>query len=339
MIITDNPPPGSDLLHWKVLGQLADGQLHSGQAMADRLGVTRAAIWKALKKLEQIDVQVEHQRGVGYQLASGVLHLLDAQEIQSAMAGNSSAVNSPLSALYLFRDIPSTNQYLLDEQIAQATGPVACFAEYQSAGRGRRGRGWHSPFAANLCFSLAWPVRSAVDLSGLSLAVGVTVANVLSTLGVSGIGLKWPNDLQVGGRKLAGILIDLRGEANGVIWTVIGIGVNVNMVSASKEAIDQPWVSCQELLGKPLSRNLIGGRMIRQLLTDLEVFESQGFGGFRDRWQVLDVLAGKSVQVERAGEKVPALATGVDETGALVVEYQGTRLTLNSGEVSIRAAD
>ena len=339
MIIAAPPPKNSDSLHWRVLTQLADGQLHSGQTMAEQLGVTRAAIWKALKKLEQFDIPVEHQRGVGYQLASGPLELLNAKEIQSAMAGNSSGVNDPLSALHLFRDIPSTNQFLLDDQIAQASGPVACFAEYQSAGRGRRGRSWHSPFAANLCFSLAWPVRSAADLSGLSLAVGVTVAAVLSSLGVTGVGLKWPNDLQVGGRKLAGILIDLRGEANGVIWAVIGIGINVDMVSAGSDAIDQPWVSCQELLGESLSRNLLGGRMIRQLLADLETFETVGFGGFRERWQELDVLAGKSVQVERAGKKVSAMATGVDATGALVVEFQGSRLTLNSGEVSIRAAD
>ncbi|RLA50531.1 MAG: bifunctional biotin--[acetyl-CoA-carboxylase] synthetase/biotin operon repressor, partial [Gammaproteobacteria bacterium] len=130
--LTDNSEP----LYWKVLSQLADGQLHSGQAIAKQLGVTRAAIWKALKKLEQFDILVEHQRGVGYKLAVGSIELLDLQRIWQAMPDLAEGV---LTAVHLFRDIRSTNQYMLDEQIHQAIGPVACFAEYQSAGRGRRG--------------------------------------------------------------------------------------------------------------------------------------------------------------------------------------------------------
>ena len=330
----DNLSEKTESLHWKILSQLADGQLHSGQAIAQQLGVTRAAIWKALKKLEQFDVAVEHQRGVGYQLSTGQLELLNSKKIQAAMPAHSA---DELTGLRLFRDIPSTNQYLLDEQISQANGPLACFAEYQSAGRGRRGRRWYSPFGANLYFSLAWPVRSAAaDLAGLSLAVGVVVAEVLSALGLQGVGLKWPNDLLIKNKKLGGILIDLRGEANGIIWVVIGIGINVNMQSATDAAIDQPWVSCEQVLGKKLSRNRLGGLLIASLLSALKVFEVEGFGAFRHRWQQLDLLAGKPVWVEIAGEKVSAVATGVDASGALTIDYQDSSMTLNGGEVTVR---
>lgn len=332
-----NPSKTTEPLHWQILSLLADGQLHSGQAVAQQLGVTRAAVWKALKKLEQFDLPIEHQRGVGYQLATGQLELLDSKKILAAMPTHSA---DELTGLHLFRDIPSTNQYLLNEQISQASGALACFAEYQSAGRGRRGRSWYSPFGANLYFSLAWPVRSAAaDLAGLSLAVGVVVAEVLSELGLQGMGLKWPNDLLIDGQKLGGILIDLRGEANGIIWVVIGIGINVNMRSAAEGEIDQPWVSCEQVLGKKLSRNRLGGLLIASLLSALKVFEGQGFAAFRHRWQQLDLLVGKPVWVEMAGAKVSAVATGVDASGALIIDHEGSSVTLNSGEVTVRAAD
>ena len=324
-------------LHWKILTQLADGNLHSGQKMAAQFGVTRSAIWKALKKLEEFDLLVDHQRGVGYRLLAGPLDLLTTDEILSDCGSITAA---KLGGLHLLREIPSTNQYLLDNRIRDAGAPMACFAEYQSAGRGRRGRSWHSPLGTNLYSSLAWPVRAAAtDLAGLSLAVGVTVADVLSGLGVQRIGLKWPNDLLVDGQKLGGILIDLRGEANGVIWVVIGIGINVNMQSVADRVIDQPWISCLQLLGEPLSRNRLAGRLIEQLITAMEIFEKEGFSAFSQRWSSRDLLVGESIWVDMGGKKVTAVAKGVDATGALLVEYEGSTLALHSGEVTVRVAD
>ncbi len=330
-----DPIEHSNFLHWKILDQLVDGELHSGQAIATDLGVTRAAIWKALKKLDDFDIQVEHQQGRGYRLSAGPLELLTEPKIREAMSAGTAPV-----AVQVFKDLPSTNQYLLDEQISDAAGPVVCVSERQSAGRGRRGRAWYSPFGANLYFSLSWPIRSAAaQLSGLSLAVGVVVARVLSAAGVQGIGLKWPNDLLIDGQKLSGILIDLRGEANGIIWAVIGIGINVNMQSPPATAIDQPWISCQQVRGEQLSRNDLAGRLITQLMAALKNFEAQGFAAFRERWQQLDLLIGKNVLVEIGRKKVAAVATGVDEAGALLVDYQGAPLAINGGEVTVRVAD
>ncbi|MEL0083913.1 MAG: biotin--[acetyl-CoA-carboxylase] ligase [Gammaproteobacteria bacterium] len=327
-------------MHWLILEQLADGELHSGETIARRLGVSRTAVWKAFNKLEQFDLLVEHQRGVGYRLAGAALDLLDAHQIRQAMPGISVGKGENLSALRLFKEIPSTNQYLLDEEIGHAAGPVACLAEYQHAGRGRRGRNWYSPFGANLYCSLAWPVRSsAADLSGLSLAVGVTVAELLSAMQVPGIGLKWPNDLLVDGQKLGGILIDLRGEANGVIWAVVGVGINVNMQAGDGQTIDQPWTSCQQLIAKPLSRNQLAGQLIDRLISAMTCFEQQGFAAFSQRWHQLDLLVGKPVWVEQGGEKMAALAAGVDASGALRVSSNGSSFVLHSGEVSVRAAD
>ena len=321
-------------LHWQILDQLADGDLHSGQAMAERLTVTRSAIWKALKKLEGYGLQVEHRRGVGYCLASRSMELLNKSQIDECIFKKGGVATCSLD---VFKEVVSTNQYLLERR---QTGPAICLAEYQSAGRGRRGRQWHSPFGSNLYFSLAWPFHSgAADLAGLSLAVGVMVKNALSRVGVTGGGLKWPNDILFDQKKLAGILIDLRGEADGVMWAVIGVGINVSMKDDVSLPIDQPWTSCVAVAGRDVSRNQLAGELISELLVGLPRFENDGFGGFQSEWQALDLLVGGPVWVEKGGESVRANALGVDDSGGLLVEYDGRSWVVASGEVSVRAAD
>ncbi|MBL4623039.1 MAG: biotin--[acetyl-CoA-carboxylase] ligase [Immundisolibacteraceae bacterium] len=321
-------------LHWGILTQLADGELHSGQDMAKELSVSRSAIWKALRKLELYGLNVEHRRGVGYRLAAGRLELLSKSRIYDHLRGHQEALNC---AFKIFKEVGSTNQYLLDQRLS---GPAICLAEYQSAGRGRRGRQWHSPFGSNLYLSVAWPFRGgASELAGLSLAVGVSVNDALTSVGVCGGGLKWPNDLLFGGKKLAGILIDLRGEADGVVWAVIGIGINVLMTDDVDSIIDQPWTSCVEQAGIEISRNQLAGEVIKALFKDLPRFESDGFAAFQSRWQELDVLQGQPVWVEQDGKSVRASALGVDGAGGLLVEIEGQRRVINSGEVSVRVAN
>ena len=319
-------------LHWEILTELADGELHSGQDIAEGLNVSRSAVWKALKKFEQYGLGVEHLQGVGYRLAQGGLELLNKRRIYGYLAGHQEVLNCSFE---VFEELGSTNQYLLEQRL---TGPAICLAEYQSAGRGRRGRQWHSPFGSNLYLSLAWPFRGgASELAGLSLAVGVSVNDALSALGISGGGLKWPNDLLFGGKKLAGILIDLRGEADGVVWAVIGVGINVLMTGDAVSSIDQPWTSCAEHSEAALSRNQLAAGVIKALFTDLSRFEAEGFAAFQARWQELDVLQGQPVWVEMGGKSVRASALGVDGSGGLLVEIDGERRSITSGEVSVRA--
>ena len=319
-------------LHWQILTELADGNLHSGQDIAEGLNVSRSAVWKALKKLEQYGLNVEHRQGVGYRLAQGGLELLNKRRIYDYLGVHQEIFDGLFE---VFEELGSTNQYLLEQRL---DGPAICLAEYQSSGRGRRGRQWHSPFGSNLYLSLAWPFRGgASELAGLSLAVGVSVNDALSELGISGGGLKWPNDLLFDGEKLAGILIDLRGEADGVVWAVIGVGINVLMTGDAGSPIDQPWTSCAEHSATELSRNKLAAGVIKALFTDLPRFEAEGFAGFQTRWQELDVLQGQPVWVEMDGKSVRASALGVDNSGGLLVEIDGQRRSITSGEVSVRA--
>ena len=319
-------------LHWQILTELADGKLRSGQGIAEGLNVSRSAVWKALKKLEDYGLDVEHRQGVGYRLACGGLELLSKPLICDYL-GEHQEMSS--CSFEIFEELGSTNQYLLEQRL---TGPAICLAEFQSAGRGRRGRRWHSPFGSNLYLSLAWPFRGgAAELAGLSLAVGVSVNDALAALGVCGGGLKWPNDLLFDGKKLAGILIDLRGEADGVVWAVIGVGINVLMTGDAVSSIDQPWTSCAEHSEAALSRNQLAAGVIKALFTDLSRFEAEGFAAFQARWQELDVLQGQPVWVEMEGKSVRASALGVDGSGGLLVEIDGRRRSITSGEVSVRA--
>ncbi len=319
-------------LHWRVLKTLADGKQHSGQSIADSLGVSRAAIWKSLKLLERGGIEIEHARGIGYQLIDGSMELLDVALIRPP------GLPYPVE-LEVFSELDSTNQFLLDRVVGRPQMPFLCLAEYQSQGRGRRGRNWYAPFATSLNYSLAWPFEQTAFLSGLSLAIGVIVAESLAAVGVSGVMLKWPNDLIVNEKKLAGILIELRGEVGGTVWAVIGVGINVNMSHDELSAIDQPWVSCRQVVGAKLSRNLLARELTQRLFSGLVSFQEQGFSAFTHRWRSLDWLRDKPISIDQGDRKIAAIARGVTEEGLLTAETSAGPVNLSSGEVSVRVAD
>lgn len=319
-------------LHWRVLSVLADGFQHSGQSIADALGVSRSAVWKSLAKLEQKGVDICHARGVGYQLTDGALELIDARSI-----GDQGLCEA--FQLDVLTETPSTNQWLLERLPAGPLQPRICLAEHQLKGRGRRGRAWYAPFGLNLNYSIAWPFERATFLSGLSLAVGVLVLESLAGLGVTGVMLKWPNDLLVDGKKIAGILIELRGEVGGVMWAVIGIGINVNMVTDEGLSIDQPWTSCRQVLGRKISRNDLVKQLTGRLHEGLNLFQISGLGPFLDRWRKFDWLQNKSVMIECQGERVAGIARGISGDGSLVAAVGSRVINVSGGEVTVRVAD
>lgn len=201
----------------ELLRLLADGRLHSGAVLAERLDMTRAAVCKAVRRLsDQLGLEITSGRGRGYRLITPI-ELLDAQRIGETLAATGRA---PPVRLEIHQRIDSTNRHLMREAAHGAPSGTVCLAERQTAGQGRHGRCWVSPFGANLYLSILWryPCGPA-GLSGLSLAAGAVVADALRQLGVQGLVLKWPNDLLWGGRKLGGILLEVSGEAQGpVCW-------------------------------------------------------------------------------------------------------------------------
>lgn len=315
-----------------LIEQLADGEWHSGEVLAEMLGVSRAAVWKRLQALEGLGLELEATRGKGYRLARK-LELLSEQNIGAGLRQSLKYV----VPVEVFSQIDSTNVYLMSGDVA----PAAVFAEYQSAGRGRRGRAWCSPFGANLYFSFAWRFETMPpQLPALSLAVGVSLAETLSAKGAGGLGLKWPNDLLWQGRKLGGILIEHRGEAAGPCRVVVGVGLNLAMTSTQGAAIDQGWVSLEEILrsgGHALpSRNQLATQLIARLHQCLEQFAHSGFDSFHPRWEALDVSRNQVVRIQQEKETIEGVAQGVDRSGALLVQVRGERCRFFSGEISLR---
>lgn len=310
---------------------LADGQFHSGESLGAALGVTRAAVWKRLQGLAALGLPVESVKGRGYRIAGG-LCLLDGPAISAKLTSEAS---QRLGRLSCFEELDSTNQYLLSERAA--CGDV-CMAERQSAGRGRRGRSWSSPFGQNLYLSLRWHYEQGVAaLEGLSLAIGVVIVEVLAQeFGVAGLRLKWPNDLLLNDRKLGGVLVEVGGDLTGDCFAVVGVGLNVSMSRAAALAIDQPWADLLQA-GHSVDRNELSAKLISALLPALGNYPQDGFRCYRSRWLRHAAFLDQQINLTTPGKSFSGVMCGVDEGGGLVVKINGQEQVFAGGEVSVRA--
>lgn len=316
----------------RLIAVLADGAVHSGEALAAEAGVTRAAIWKRVSKLGQLGIEVERVPGRGYRVPGG-LDLLDAARIRAAL---DPATRAALGALEVLVSVGSTNTHLMEQGAIPRC--AACLAEHQSEGRGRMGRTWRSPFGANLYASVAWTFEALPPgIQALALAAGAALVEALDADGRRGLGLKWPNDLVAGGRKLGGILVELRGEPPGRTRAVVGIGLNLRMPAAAGAGIEQPWVDLAALEGAPPDRNRVAATVVAATIGMLARFEREGFAPFAERWGRADALRDQEVRVARSGGVVEGTARGIDRDGALRVETPTGFERLLAGEVSVRA--
>lgn len=319
------------------LALLADGEFRSGQDLADSLGVSRTAVWKQLNKLSaETGLEIESVKGRGYRIPGGI-DLLDADAVNADL---SSEAASLLSSLVLLESVDSTNAELMRYA---ASGPVAglvCSAEQQTAGRGRRGRQWVSPFASNLYMSLAWEFeQGAAALEGLSLAIGVAVARALENCGLPAVQLKWPNDILYKGAKLGGVLLEMTGDAAGTCQVVVGVGLNVSMPKSAAGAIDQDWTDIATASGgAPAERNTLLAALLNELLPLVAGFEAAGFAPWREAWQALDAFAGAEVILHAGPRQTAGVARGVDERGALLLETTTGVQPIYGGEISLRPA-
>jgi len=319
-----------------LLPLLADGEFRSGQDLADALGVSRTAVWKQLKKLGELGLQIESVKGRGYRIPRGI-ELLDDTIIRSALRPEAAGL---LSVLEIQETVGSTNAEAMRAVEQGAPAGLVCTAERQTAGRGRRGRQWVSPFASNLYLSLVWEFnQGAAGLEGLSLAVGVAVARALAACGIPAVQLKWPNDVLFEGSKLGGILLEMTGDAAGACQVVVGVGLNVSMPQASAAAIDQAWTDIETITGREHpGRNALLAAMLNELLPLVAGFEDQGFAHWREEWQALDAFSGANVVLNMGGGQVSGVARGVNERGALQLETTTGVQSVFGGEISMRPA-
>ncbi|HYB33148.1 MAG TPA: biotin--[acetyl-CoA-carboxylase] ligase [Steroidobacteraceae bacterium] len=321
----------------QVFGRLADGRFHSGEELAKALQVSRSAVWKAVGSLRQLGATVHAVRNRGYRLAHGG-EPLDAARIRERLARD---VGERVARIETVWSITSTNSRLLERpNPANGTSEVV-LAEYQTAGRGRRGRAWLAPPGGAICLSLSWTfVDVPQDLGALGLVIGVCSLRALRALGVTVAGLKWPNDLLIGERKLGGVLIELRAESAGPACVVIGVGLNVALGAALLRQIAGTGTEATDLASAGVavpSRNTVAAALISACVRGLIEFERLGLKSFIEEWRAADALRGRPVDVSGAEGGARGLARGIDVHGALVVETpQGVKRFI-SGDVTVRA--
>jgi len=316
-----------------LLPLLADGAFHSGQELADLLGISRTAVWKQLRKLEELGVEVEVSKSRGYRLPGGI-ELLDPEYILRELAG---PARESLPELVVLTTVDSTNAEVMRRLENGGAAGLVCLAERQNAGRGRRGRNWVSPFGGNIYLSLGWEFAGgAAALEGLSLAVGVAATEALETLGVGGCTLKWPNDILYRGAKLGGILIEMVGDAAGSCQAVIGIGLNLRMPDSQGRDIDRRWTDIAGICPQPPGRNALAVSLLDRLFGLLREFENRGFAPWRERWSARDACAGRPAVVIAGPQRTAGTCVGVDDSGALLLEVGDAVRTFRGGEISLR---
>ena len=307
-----------------LLKLLKDGRFHSGQALGAALGVSRSAVWKQLQHLESdLNLSIHKVRGRGYQLATP-LELLEQEQLDS----------SPWPVL-IHHSLDSTNAEALRAIGGGAAAPFVVTAERQTAGRGRRGRKWVSPFAENIYYSLVLCMDGGMrQLEGLSLVVGLAVLSALRAVGLSDAGLKWPNDVLVGNKKIAGILLELVGDPADVCHVVLGIGINVNMRSASE--VDQAWTSVFLESGRMVNRNELISRLNDSLLEYLNRHAAEGFSAIQAQWEQNHLWQGREVSLIAGVHQVDGTVMGIDQQGALRMSVNGEEKVYSGGELSLR---
>ncbi|EOE6857564.1 bifunctional biotin--[acetyl-CoA-carboxylase] ligase/biotin operon repressor BirA [Cronobacter sakazakii] len=307
---------------------LADGEFHSGEQLGEKLGMSRAAINKHIQTLRDWGIDVFTVPGKGYSLP-GPIQLLNESFIHSHIKSGSITV-LPV--------IDSTNQYLLD-RLSELESGDACIAEYQQAGRGRRGRKWFSPFGANLYLSMYWRLEQGPAAAiGLSLVIGIVMAEVLHELGAGQVRVKWPNDLYLHDRKLAGILVELTGKTGDAAQIVIGAGINLAMRQVESDIVNQGWINLQEA-GIKVDRNELAVRLIEKLRASLREFEQEGLAPFLSRWEKLDNFIHRQVKLIIGDREIYGISRGIDNQGALLLEQNGVIKPWMGGEISLRSAE
>jgi BirA family biotin operon repressor/biotin-[acetyl-CoA-carboxylase] ligase len=319
--------------HHELIHRLADGRFHSGQELGRLLGLTRSSVWKKLQQIrKRYDIEIDAVTGRGYRLRDP-LDLLSHETI----LGHLRAEGIEPPPIIVHSSIDSTNNWLMREMATGAESGTVCLAEQQSAGKGRHGRSWISPFGRNIYLSMLWRFNyPPTQIAGLSLASAIAVLRLLHQLNCSESGLKWPNDVLWQGKKLAGLLLEVAGEASGPSQVVIGIGLNTRLGSQG-EAIDQPWIDLNSIPEiTPTTRNELAARLILHLRDVIEQYQSGGLDSFIDEWHRHDLLLGEQVAIRSHDKVFIGEHMGIDVNGAIRLRSNGKERSFHAGEVSLR---
>jgi BirA family biotin operon repressor/biotin-[acetyl-CoA-carboxylase] ligase len=322
----------------KILSLLADGEFHSGTELAELLGVSRSAICKQLSGLAALGLHHSAVSGKGYRLDKP-LELLESSKINAVLNDQNKVL---IPTLEIHDSLDSTNSYLMEHSRNNAESGFVCFAEHQTAGKGRRGRQWVSPYGSNIYVSMLWRFQQGgiTSTAGLSLAIGVAVIRALKLYGINDVGLKWPNDIYSQGKKLGGILIEVSGEADGPCAAVIGLGLNLFLPEHQAQTITQAWTDLTQISGEiPVLRNQLAGTLLNEMLAVVNGFEMDGIKAYLDEWRSYDCLKGKAANLFIGQQQIEGIVEGIDDKGLILIKKpDGLVQAFASGEVSFSGA-
>jgi len=320
------------VIRQKIINALINADFCSGELLGQQFGISRAAIAKHIKCLMAMGIDIFSVTGKGYRLAQPI-KLLEAATIQKLLQAKCCDISFELHSI-----IDSTNDQLLQNLSSGLTDGYTCIAEYQTAGRGRRGRQWISPFASHIYLSMYWPLQQGMaEAMGLSMVSALAIADAIRTVSGLSAQLKWPNDVYLSGKKLAGVLIELESQAQEFQHSVIGIGLNIAMPAPSAEQITQPWTDLNSETGRIIDRNLLVAELIFSLTNRLQQHQKQGIGPLLVEWHKQDLFLNRHVKLITGQQQTQGIYRGVNEQGALLLEIDGATKVFYSGEVSLRA--
>lgn len=319
---------------YKLIQIMADGRFYSGEKLAGSFGITRAAIWKRMQRVRQVlQIDIHRVPGKGYRLASPIT-LLNKNYLLSVIALQQ---GTALDALHLLPSVKSTNDYVAQQPKPAIGRCLACLAEQQTAGRGRRGRVWVSSFGQNIYLSLGYRMNLPIgQLSGLSIVAGVSIAQVLRQHGLQHHGLKWPNDLHCSGKKLAGILVDASGDMDGPSQVVIGVGLNMRVNASAAAEIDQPWTDLSSEMTQLPDRNQLAADILSNLIEACQIYEARGLQPFMHAWKQFDQYQGEKIDLHQGNTIIRGRYMGLSDNGGLVLETADGHQVFHAGEVSMR---
>ncbi|MBP9722519.1 MAG: biotin--[acetyl-CoA-carboxylase] ligase [Gammaproteobacteria bacterium] len=337
-----------DQSDYRILQLISDENYHSGQKLAEIFGTSRAAISKRVSKINQF---LEEQL-TNYHINTivGKGYCLNQQFDYLCLETIRKQLLTPAELIF-FPVLNSTNDYLINKHLLDNQFTV-CFTEMQTAGRGRSTQAgkkiWYSPFGNNIYCSMGWNYYGNQNLLlGLSLVAGLSVAEVLTDHGATNVGLKWPNDVLLDNKKIAGILMEIIGEPNGSCKLVLGFGINIGdnynnkLLTSLEQNINQPWVNLKNNLKTNLknnlniTRNIIIINLLNKFISYYNFFIKDGLKDFLQKWQKYDVLHDRLVNIKLANENKLGKALGLDNQGALLVEINSKQQVFYSGEVSV----
>lgn len=316
-----------------ILNRLYQGGFISGQQLGEELGISRAGIAKHIKSLQEFGLDIHCVSGKGYCLSYD-FSLLSSDEI----AKQYQQLDGRTAQFESFAVIDSTNSELMRRIAAKQSldsGSVVV-AEAQTAGRGRRGRKWQSPFGANLYYSYYWQLDDGLQgAMGVSIAVGLAIYDCIDALYQQQVSLKWPNDVLVSGQKLAGVLVELDGPPEGPCQLVIGIGLNLKMPASYSEEIDQAWTDLS-LMGCQVDKNQLVAQLTHSLEKRLAQYAKTGLSDMYQQWNQLNAFKDERVDLITGTKSWQGICEGIDQQGGLCLRRDGEVKAYYGGELSLR---